>query len=45
MYTDENKHHTLAADPTSASYIGMSFRLTMIKQAVLVILVLRQDQL
>ena len=26
--------HTLAADPTSASYIGMSFLLTMIKQAV-----------
>jgi len=29
--------HTLTVDPTSASYIGMSFLLTMIKQAVVAI--------
>ena len=33
--------HTLAADPTSASYIGMSFLLTMIKQAVVAIYTLQ----
>ena len=33
--------HTLVADPTSASYIGMSFLLTMIKQAVVAIYTLQ----
>ena len=34
----KKKNHTLAATPTSASYIGISFLLTMMKQAVVAII-------